>query len=124
MELTADLKLAALEGWAANGAVHPAERLTAALQVIQSLHERSRRRECAAVIATLHYVHTYWVEPGAVGADTATALADVVEMLREAEVLVRGWDMEPGWCCPFCEEIQCDDDCPLARMRKEIDPDA
>lgn len=124
MELISDLKLAALEGWAANDAVHPAERLTAALQVIQAMHQRGRERERAAVVATLRYVHLYWVQPGAVGADADTALADVVGMLQEAEALVGGWDMAPGWCCPFCEEVQCDDDCPLARMRGEIDSDA
>jgi len=115
VELNADQELAALEGWAANGAVHPVERLTAALQVIQSLHARGRARERAAVVATLRYVNTYWMH----GDITEVRLA-----LADAEGLVRGWDMTPGWACPFCEEIQCDDDCPLARVRREMDPDA
>ena len=118
MEMSADDTLAALEGWAANGAVHPVERLTAALQVIQSLHVRGRERERAAVVATLRYARVYWMSP------RTPQEAEIIGMLTDAEEATRGWDMEPGWCCPFCEEIQCDDDCPLARLRKEIDPDA
>jgi hypothetical protein len=25
--------------------------------------------------------------------------------------------IEPGWCCPLCQEIECDDDCPLAPLQ-------
>ena len=112
MELNADQELAALEGWAVNGAAHPVERLTAALQVIQSLHLRERERTRGAVVATLRYARVYWDG------------SELPDMMAEAEAQVRGWDMAPGWCCPFCEEIQCDDDCPLATLRREIDGDA
>lgn len=115
-ELTPDQQLAALEGWAANPAASVAERLAAALQVIEGLRAREDERVRTAVVATLRYVRVSWSIGGADGDFRVRA-----DFLEEAEQLTRNWTIEGGWCCPFCEEVTCDDDCPLAPMRGALE---
>lgn len=38
------------------------------------------------------------------------------EMAREVETR----DLKERICCPICEEIDCDSDCPLEHIREEI----
>jgi hypothetical protein len=113
--MTESMKLAALEGWASNPAVAPAERLTAALHVIQGLRARENEKVRTAVADALRYAWVYWSSEGADG----TRRVDV-DYLSNAEELTRGWTIEGGYSCPFCEEATCDTDCPLAQMRDEL----
>lgn len=39
-------------------------------------------------------------------------------LLIEAAANVAGSDL--GWCCPMCEEILCDEGCPLAEIRAAV----
>jgi hypothetical protein len=111
-ELTCDQETAAMEGLVTNAFFPPSDRLQLARQVIERLHARERERVRTAVVETLRYARVYWVP------EDARALT-FVEDLASAEELTRSWDMEPGWCCPFCEEVECDSDCPLAGVRGE-----
>ena len=113
--LTHDEETAALEGWASNPSVPVAERLQAAQQVIERLHIREHERIRTAVADALRYARVNWTrnEPCA---EVRTLMGD----LASAEEATRLWTPEPGWCCPFCEEVDCDSDCPLARVREEL----
>lgn len=112
-ELTPDQQLAALEGWSCNPMVSLTERLAAAHQVIEGLRAREHERVRTAVADTLRYARVNW-------APQYSRSSAFVEDLASAEEATRSWDMEPGWCCPFCEEVTCDEDCPLARVRGEL----
>lgn len=116
-ELTPDQQLAALEGWSCNPMVGLAERLAAAHQVIEGLRAREHERVRTAVADTLRYARVNW---GPLESVDHPRLRTLIEDLASAEELTRLWDMEPGWCCPFCEEVECDSDCPLARVREEL----
>ncbi len=111
-ELTHDEQTAALEGWSTNPSVRAKERLQAAQEVIDRLRAREGERIRAAVVETLRYVRTSWAL-----VDDSDARVVRVGDLVEAEAAVRLWDMEPSWSCPLCEEVACDEDCPLARVR-------
>lgn len=96
---------------------HP-ERLAAAHQVIEGLRARERERVRTAVVEALRYVRVNWISDTYLINDSGGR--QIAEDLASAEELTRLWDMEPGWCCPFCEEVECDSDCPLARVRGEL----
>lgn len=65
-----------------------------------------RPPEAETVIATLRTA-AEWMER-----DTDRAM-----MLEAAERAELDWD---GACCPVCEEVTCDDGCPLNRVRTAI----
>ena len=114
-ELTHDQETAAMEGLTVNPFFSPLDRLQLARQVIDRLHARERERVRTAVVETLRYARVNWMT-----ADRSPQEWRIAEDLESAETLTRNWDMAPGWCCPFCEEVTCDGDCPLARVREEL----
>lgn len=113
-ELTRDEETAAMEGLITNVSVPLPDRLQLARQVIERLHAREHERIRTAVADAMRYARVNWVPE-------SSRSATFVEDLASAEEAVRAWDMEPGWCCPFCEEVTCDDDCPFAGMREELE---
>lgn len=115
-ELTPDQQLAALEGWSCNPMVSVAERLAAAHQVIEGLRIREHERVRTAVADALRYARVNWTRN-----EPCPEMRTLIEDLASAEEATRSWDMEPGWCCPFCEEVECDGDCPLARVRERLE---
>lgn len=117
-ELTPAQQLAALEGWSCNPMVGMAERLDAAHQVIEGLRAREHERIRTAVADTLRYARVNWISNTAVTNNSGDR--QIAEDLASAEEATRSWGMEPGWCCPFCQEVTCDEDCPLARVREEL----
>lgn len=36
---------------------------------------------------------------------------------------VEAHDFTDSWCCPMCQEVECDDDCPLAALRASAGKD-
>lgn len=116
-ELTYDEQTAAMEGLTINPSIPIVDRLQLARQVIERLHAREHERVRTAVADTLRYARVNW---GPLDTTDHPRLKTLIEDLASAEALTRGWHMEPGWCCPFCEEVTCDDDCPLVRVREEL----
>ena len=57
-----------------------------------------------AVAATLRKV----AEWGEIGRDELYDIARAVEALDD------------DFCCPLCEEVDCDEDCPLAQLRQHL----
>lgn len=45
--------------------------------------------------------------------DAGPAHDELMEIARKVEAL----SVEDDICCPVCEEVTCDDDCPLAPIR-------
>lgn len=44
---------------------------------------------------------------------------------RETADAIEREDFSDSWCCPLCEEVECDAGCPLAPLRTDImRPDA
>lgn len=39
------------------------------------------------------------------------------EVLRDLAIEVENHDYADSWVCPMCEEVECDDGCPLAGAR-------
>lgn len=116
--MTYDQQTAAMEGLTVNLSISLADRLQLAHQVIDRLHVRERERVRTAVVDTLRHVRVNWTRDDN---DPCDQVRTIIEDLASAEELTRNWDMAPGWCCPFCEEVTCDSDCPLAPMRNELE---
>lgn len=47
--------------------------------------------------------------------------ADRDELQRTGDQVEADWD---GMCCPLCQEVTCDDDCPLAKARASLAAEA
>lgn len=65
------------------------------------------RRTVGTIVATLRQVAGWIQDPDAT-------------MLRETAETLERWDWTEEWdalCCPMCEEVKCDEDCPLAEVR-------
>jgi hypothetical protein len=114
-ELTHDEETAAMEGLTTNAFISPLDRLQLALQVIERLHAREHERIRTAVADALRYARVNWTRN-----EPCAEVRTLIEDLASAEEATRSWTPEPGWCCPFCEEVECDSDCPLARVREEL----
>lgn len=65
----------------------------------------TERVDVKATAATLHQI-AGWGSSRPQTDDEWDALAQEVEQIQ------------PGWACPMCQEVDCDDDCPLAAARK------
>lgn len=60
-----------------------------------------------SVAATLRFLAGGWVE-----------LSDADrQWCAEKAVEIEHHDFTDSWCCPLCEEVECDDDCPLRGQR-------
>lgn len=49
-------------------------------------------------------------------AEQVRGAEDRVQLLRLADDVPRLWD---DACCPLCQEVTCDDGCPLAAIRRQ-----
>jgi hypothetical protein len=48
--------------------------------------------------------------------DNGPAGSELRAIASKVEALIA----EDDFCCPMCEEVECDDDCPLAAVRAEL----
>lgn len=62
----------------------------------------------SAVAATLRQVAEWGLS-----FDNGPARAELLEVAGQVERLAES----DGLCCPLCEEVECDDDCPLSAIR-------
>ncbi|MET0701689.1 MAG: hypothetical protein ABWY93_18720 [Mycobacterium sp.] len=61
-----------------------------------------------AVVATLRQVAGWGLS-----FESGPAREELLEIAREVETLAES----DGLCCPVCDEVDCDNDCPLAAVR-------
>lgn len=77
-----------------------------AIERIAALEALARDNVLTAVAATLRYV-------GGFHSDELSETATQIDGMRSAPRDDFAW-----LCCPVCQEITCDDDCPLAIVRR------
>jgi hypothetical protein len=65
----------------------------------------------AAVAATLRHVAEWGL-----AFDNGPARSELMDLARQVEALEQADD----FCCPVCEEVVCDDGCPLAEVRRRF----
>ena len=116
--MTYDQQTAAMEGLTVNLYISLADRLKLSNQVIDRMNVRERERVRTALVDTMRNVRVNWTLDDN---DPSDQVRTIIEVLASAEEWTRNWDMAPGWCCPFCEEVTCDSDCPLAPMLNELE---
>ena len=74
----------------------------------------SAQERIAAVVETLRFCADGWVN------DADIDGGDNQRWLRKTADEIETTDPAAWWCCPLCQEVECDDNCPLLPVRRDV----